>query len=459
VRQEGYTPDSEATVPAAWAASLDAVARDVAHRVVTERLALLAPCAKSPSPDCAGAWIDAVGRRAWRRPLELDERAMWLGVFAEAERDGGFAAGAEAVLRALLESPSLLYLTELGPGGPPGTIVTLTPYEIASLLSYTLRGAPPDEPLLSAAATGELLGPAARETQARRLLSLSDTRLHFRQFVLEWLEVDGLARVAKDEKLFPDYENLRSSMLEETTAFADEVMVYAGGSVGALLDARFASVEPGMARFYGLKTWGARASLAGTRRGGVLQQASFLAAHAHEDATSPVRRGDFVLRRLLCVRIPRPAEVGVETVFPPPSRTATTRERFSSHTENPGCRGCHERLDAIGFTFEAFDADGAHRNVDNGKTVDTAARIDLRGETLAFGDSFDLSRWLAREPQVAECYLRQAYRYFTAQADPRIESELLGLSRAAAPERNDSLFEALIAYVRSDLFIKREVRP
>jgi hypothetical protein len=213
-----------------------------------------------------------------------------------------------------------------------------------------------------------------------------------------------------------------------------------------------------MARFYGLKTWGARASLAGTRRGGVLQQASFLAAHAHEDATSPIQRGDFVLRKLLCKRFPRPAEVGIETVLPLPSLAKTTRERFFAHTNDAACSGCHETIDPIGYTFEGFDAVGSARTTDNGKPIDTAARVKLGNETASFGDSFDLSEWLATNPEVTECYLRQAFRYFTSSGDAKVESELVRLTRELPPARRDNLFEALIAFIRSDLFILREVR-
>ncbi len=459
VRQEGYTPNSEQAVPSAWATGIDAIAREVAHRAVAERLDTLVPCAPSHAETCAGELVETLGRRAWRRPLDPAERASLLGAFRDGSAGRGFAGGAEAVLIALLESPSLVYLTELGAGGAPGALVTLTHYEIASLLSYTVRGGPPDDSLLRAAAAGTLLLPDVREEHARRLLALSDTRQHFRRFVLEWLEVDSLARTAKSDDLFPEYGETREHMLDETTAFADEVMVFAGGSVRALLDARFASVDPTMARFYGLKTWGARASLARTRRAGVLQQASFLAAHAHEDVTSPVKRGDFVLRKLLCTRIPRPSEVGIETVFPPPSRAKTTRERFVSHSENPACNSCHETLDALGYTFESFDATGAERTTDNGKPIDMRARVDLAGQWLSFGDSLDLAEWLAGNPEVSDCYLRQAFRYFTGQSDPRIESELVALTRDVPRSFSDNLFEGLIAYVRSDLFVKREVRP
>jgi hypothetical protein len=482
VRQEGYTSNGAQTVPSAWAARADAIGREEARRAVAERLDRIAPCATAAgdakgtsatatddakggdaAARCEERWIASIALRAWRRPPNAEEISRLHAVFdaaAGGALDGRrFAAGVEAVLDLLLQSPSLLYLTELGDGGSPGDVVTLGNYEIASILSYTVQGGPPDEELLEAAARGALLSPDVREAQARRLLARSETRMHFRRFVLEWLEVDGLASTVKDADRYPDYDHLKSRMLDETSAFADEAMVYGGGSLRALLDAGFASVDPSMARFYGLKTWGPRASLAGTRRAGVLQQASFLAAHAHEDGTSPVKRGDFVLRKVLCVRIPRPAEVGIDTVFPPPEKTKTTRDRFAAHVADTACSRCHERIDPLGFTFERFDAEGGDRTTENGHDIRTAGQAEVGGQNRAFADSLELSRWLARSPDAAQCYLRQAYRYFTSQSEPAIEDELLALASAAPPELRDNLFEALIAYVRSDLFVRREVRP
>ena len=470
VRQEGYTSNGAQTVPSAWAARADAIAREETRRAVAERLDRIAPCAAASGgriedapAQCEERWLASTVLRAWRRPPAPDEVARIHAVFdaaaAGVPADRRLAAGVEAVLVLLLQSPSLLYVTELGDGGAPGDVVTLRPYEIASVLSYTVQGGPPDDELLDAAARGALFSPIVREAHARRLLARSETRMHFRRFVLEWLEVDGLASTVKDAGPYPDYDRLKTRMLDETSAFVDEVMVYGGGSLRALLDAGFASVDPTMARFYGLKTWGPRASLAGTRRGGVLQQASFLAAHAHEDGTSPVKRGDFVLRKLLCVRIPRPAEVGIETVFPPPQKTMTTRDRFAAHVADTACSGCHERIDPLGFTFERFDAEGGDRATENGQTIRTAAQAEVAGQTRAFADSVELSRWLSQSPEASQCYLRQAYRYFTSQSEPAIEDELLGLAESAPPGLRDNLFEALIAYVRSDLFVRREVRP
>jgi hypothetical protein len=362
------------------------------------------------------------------------------------------------VLRALIESPNLLYVSELGEGGPPGTTVTLTPYEIASLLAYTVRGGPPDDELLARAEDGSLLESRVREREARRLLGMKDTRHHFRRFVLEWLEVDELELTAKNAAQHPDYDALKSHMLAETSAFVDEVMVTEGASISALLTAGFASVDPPLARYYGLRTWGARASLAKTGRVGILQQASFLAAHAHEDSTSPVKRGDFVMKKLLCNEVRRPAELGIEVVIPGPSTALTTRERFSQHVTDASCRGCHARIDALGFPFETFDAAGRARSTENGQPIDSVTQTTFGDQTVRFGNSADLSRFFAKNPDVSQCFARQAFRYFSAQHDRAVERSYLELRDALADERRGNLVEEVVHYAKSDLFVRREVR-
>src|SRR5690606_41120779 len=92
---------------------------------------------------------------------------------------------------------------------------------------------------------------------------------------------------------------------------------------------------PAMARYYGYDTFGPVVPARPFGRIGLLQHASFLSAHALPDRTSPVQRGDFVLRRVLCRRFPRPAELGIEVVMPQVSPTHTTRELVEAHTIDP----------------------------------------------------------------------------------------------------------------------------
>lgn len=454
-REQGYTRSGSLALSSSMGPQLSRIAGELAADSVKQRLELLAPCAREGRAEraCEDSTIDALGARAFRRPLEASERAALRTVFEQGLEGRGFPGGVELLLTALLLSPGLWYVSE----GTTGSelVQRLAPYELASVLSYTVRGGPPDAELLRAAAAGELADRNARERQARRLLAASDTRHHFRQFVLEWLEVDLLANTSKNAEQFPRYDALKASMLGETEAFADEVMVNDGARFSALLGAGYGSLDPDMARFYGLDAYGPRVRVKDSGRLGLLQQASFLAAHAHDNMTSPVKRGDFVLRQMLCVKLPRPTELDIEVTIPPPNDEQTTRQRFSAHTDDPSCSYCHRSIDALGFTFEEFDADGSRRTKDNDQPVSTQVDFALGERKARFADSRELSRWLAQSDEARSCFARQALRYFSASADPALEQRFLAELERLEPERRESLLEILIAYVRSDLFVWR----
>jgi hypothetical protein len=318
-----------------------------------------------------------------------------------------------------------------------------------------LAGAPPDSTLLSLAQTGALQAASVREEQALRILSQSETRYNFRRFVLEWLEVDRLLESAKDQASYPNYERVKGSMLEETGNYSDEVFVHHGASVRAMLDGGFAAVDPRMARYYGLDAFGPAVSLQGSARRGVLQHASVLAAHSHPDITSPVKRGDFILRRILCTDLPRPAELGLEIVMPKPKPQQTGRERMREHSVNPGCAACHNQLDPLGFSFENFDAAGHERALEEGQPPNTRVTWSFKGQTHEFASGLELSRWLAAQPETEDCFKRQAFRYFSAQTAPGPEAAFVELSRRLPEGQRSNLVLALLEYVKSDLFVER----
>jgi hypothetical protein len=459
VRQEGYTPNSAQDVSTAWASRYATLVHDIAARSASQ-LPGAATC-RDLGAACRAQRVEELGRLAFRRPLEDDEQRPLEALLSEAAAAGeSFEGAMTELLQALFESPSFIYVSELGSARGTERTRRLNDWEIASELAYTLTGGPPDAELGRAAAELRLQSPSGRAEQAWRLLAQSSTRYQFRRFTLEWLEVDQLLDTAKGSQQFPSYDALKPFMLAETESYVDEVLVHDGASVQSLLGSGFASVGPEMARFYGLKTYGPRASLRGTGRLGVLQQASFLAAHAHEEMTSPVKRGDFVMRKLLCEKLKRPAEIGLEVVMPPPSPTLSNRQRLSQHIADPGCASCHGRLDAIGFTFEAFDASGAAQTSDHDHPIDTRARVAL-GQNSAeteFSTSEGLTRELLKNPVISECFARHAFRYFSAQADPRVEASFLQLRAQLDDDERDNLFNVLVAYIVSDLFVLREVK-
>lgn len=457
VRQEGYTPNANQDVSSAWATRYSALVGELAPRAAAQMLR--ARSCQNLGAACSGPQVRMLGRLAFRRALTAEEYGSLQGLLTEAAAQGeSYEGGLQLLLRSLFESPSFLYVTELGAASAGGGPARLDDAELASQLAFTLTAAPPDWQLLDVAEAGGLRTAEGRVSEALRLLALPRARYQFRRFVLEWLEVDALLQTAKSSRLFPSYDALKPFMLAETENYVDEVMVNGGASVQSLLAGGFASVGPEMARFYGLSTYGARASLRGTGRLGVLQQASFLAAHAHEDVTSPVKRGDFVMRKLLCEKVKRPAEIGLEVVMPPPSATLSNRERLGQHVADPACAACHTTLDAIGFTFEGFDAMGATQTTDRGKAVDARALVRLGRHSsgaLEFDSSAQLTQALLENPAISECFARHAFRYFSAQADPAVEASFLGLRAELPAAQRDNLFQVLLAYVASDLFALR----
>ncbi len=452
VRQDGYTPNAEQSLPASTGVRWAALAEQLVASALEQAPLRFVVCEED---HCIDDFIRHFGERAFRQPMAPAEVARLRGLFEGARREGAtITDSVKLTLSALLQSPRFLYLSELGTGD--GAVRKLSPFEVSAQLAYMLSGAPPDDELRALAQSDELAASAVRREQAWRILGRSSTRHHFRRFILEWLEVDELQSTAKDPEEHPRYEQLKPRMLEETGAYVDEVMVHHGASVGALLASGFASVEPSMARYYGLNAFGPAVPLNGTDRVGVLQQASFLSAHSLPDRTSPVLRGDFILRRVLCRKMPRPAELGIEIVMPPPEPGISTRELFVQHTAEPQCRSCHQLIDPLGYALEGFDAAGRARTVDSGRPVDTRATLSLDGEKVSFDGAAQLSRWLANHPRTAECFARQAFRYFSAQSDPEVERAFMSVVEGLEADKRGSLLELLVAYAESDLFVLRD---
>jgi hypothetical protein len=457
-RQDGYTINERQALTSHHAAELARVATRLAELAVARNLQYVMPCrpATPAHASCIDGALSELSQRAFRRPATETELGELAALYAEGAAGASVAAasseGLKLVLFTLLTSPSFIYLSEIGAGTP----IELTPYEIASSLAYSVSGAPPDAELLALAGSTSLSEPNVREAQARRLLALSSTRRHFQEFVLQWLEVDQLEHSAKAGALHPNYERYRSEMLRETRAFVDEVMVHGGASLRSLLTAGFTSLPEAMADYYGIPGfYGPRVTLSAQRRVGVLQQASFLSAHAHEDVTSPVKRGDFVLRRVLCVDLPRPGEVGIETVMPPPAEAGTTRDRFAAHTASRDCRVCHDSIDPIGFAFERFDAAGRYRTTENGQPIDTRGEAVLFNETLRFADSAELLLMLGERAEPRRCFARHALRYLTGRRSAEMESWFEGVVEGLPPEHRENLLEWVVAWVRSPEFVRR----
>jgi hypothetical protein len=385
-------------------------------RKTSEQVAALVvkqtPACTGDAAACADGLLQGQGRRIFRRPLTADERARYGAVFAAIAQEEGIPVATEATLSALLQSPHFLYRSELGADAAAG-LVTLTPHELATELSYLLWGTTPDEALLAAADQGTLATPQGLSAQVERLLTDPRSSVALDDFVAQWLDLGRLGTVAKDAATYPTYDApLRAAMAEETRRFVDHVVREQDGTLGELLSARYAFVGGPLADLYGVSgsEW-QKVSLDGTHRAGILTQASVLAVHGSPSGSSPINRGRLVRERLFCQPLPPPPpNLNVEP--PPVDPSLSTRERFAAHSTVEPCVSCHKLVDPIGFGFERFDGIGKFRDLEAGKPIDATGAIhDSVSTDGAFDGAVELADRLAQSAEVRSCFATQWVRY------------------------------------------------
>ncbi len=327
----------------------------------------------------------ALAQRAYRRPLtssESDEvtdyyrelRAVELLSHDEAIQD---------LLVAILVSPKFSYrLDLLSDSEQPRA---LTDYELASRLSFFLWSTIPDAELLRQAAQGDLHEPEVLKQQVRRMLADHRVRGLATEFGGNWLDFRRFEEHnSVDRQRFPSFdEELRSAMFEEPIRYFIDV-VQQDRSILQFVLGEHTWVNRTLAKHYGMREltfindeWLEVPNAHEYGRGGLLPMAVFLTKNAPGLRTSPVKRGYWVVKRLLGEPIPAPPPNVPEL----PTDEAqlgelTLREALAKHREHASCAGCHNRIDSLGLVFEGFGPIGEQRQVDlGGRPVDAAATL------------------------------------------------------------------------------------
>jgi hypothetical protein len=98
----------------------------------------------------------------------------------------------------------------------------LTDRDIASRLARLVWNTEPDQPLLDAAAKGQLRDTAVLQTHVRRMLADPKSSALVTGFFNTWLSLDQLKTMKVDGALFPEFnDELRTAMLRETALFIE----------------------------------------------------------------------------------------------------------------------------------------------------------------------------------------------------------------------------------------------
>jgi hypothetical protein len=428
--------------------------------------------------------LDALLRfaaRAYRRPLTKAERDDLLAYY-HSIRTKNELSHEDAIrdsIVSILMSPDFLYRIDLlDAGAASGSAIhtaalktsavpsrPLSSYALASRLSYFIWSSMPDDELLRHAAAGDLQRPDVLLAQTRRMLKDPKVSGMATEFTGNWLEFRHFeTNNSVDRERFPAFNNdLREAMFEEPVRFVEDI-VRNDRSVLDLLYGNYTFVNPPLAKHYDMaevkgdvNTW-VRVDDAGRYgRGGLLPMSVFLTQNSPGLRTSPVKRGHWVVSKVLGETIPPPPPVVPELPSDESKMDLPVRDMLAKHRENPVCSACHAKFDSFGLAFEGYGPVGGARTKDlAGRPVDTT--VTYPGGTQ--GTGFEGLQTFIREHRQKE-FVDNLSRKLLAYALNRSlqlsdESivERMETRLAAKENRFDSLVETIVA---SPQFLNRRI--
>ena len=353
---------------------------------LSESYRLVFRCGHAPGHHtlaCARANLADLARRAYRRPVtEGDIDGLMRLVEQAREQGDSIDHGMELALEAILVSPRFLFRIE--PAG--GANASLDDFQLASRLSYFLWSSMPDDELFHLAAQHRLRDPEILRAQIHRMLLDPKARALVENFGGQWLETRNLDSLQPDPAKFPEFTGaLRHDMQRETQLFFQSI-IGDNRPISDFIRANYTFLNQRLAAFYGIPNVEGpqfrRVDLPpDSHRGGILTQASVLTVSSYPARTSPVIRGKWILQNLLDAAPPPPPPNVPKLDETALGATATVRQRLEQHRANPACKGCHSRMDPLGFALENYDAIGHWRTQEGDLPIDATGALP-NGQTF-----------------------------------------------------------------------------
>lgn len=342
---------------------------------------------------------------------------------------------------------------------PDSDAYALTPYEMATYLSYTFTGSTPDATLLAAAEAGQLETDAQVSTQVDRLLNNPRAKKQLGDFAAQWIGTDLAQTQPKNMTLYPALtDEVRSVMAQEVR----ELFTYAAltsNDLKQFFASDYAHVNKTLANYYGLS--GANSSSftrvpGGNQRGGILTTGAFYTAYGNFEETSPIVRAARVREKFLCQDIPPPpagiaidrsaAEKKIADIIGAGAHV-TQRYRTQLLTEAPYCAQCHAKIiNPLGFGMEDYDTIGRYQQQDIwGSMIDPGgilhgieALSDLNNTQANFTGGKGLGLLLTNTQVAYSCFVNNAFRFATGEGVEIIDKNNAALGTLTAAEKADN---------------------
>jgi hypothetical protein len=356
----------------------------------------------------------------------------------------------------LLLSPSFLLRPEFGQPDKPAR---LTAHELAVRLAYMLTSSLPDELLRAAADDGSLLQASVLTAHAKRLADTEAGMRFASDFAAQWLGLREVLTMTADFRRYSQIWNggLRPAFLSEALhCFA--FIVHEDRSVLELLDSNYTFVNALLAKHYGLpavEQGFRKVEVADPRRGGILGMGAMLMTSSFPSRTSPVKRGKWILDKLLdAPPPPPPANVGELPKDDKPIKDLTLRQQLEQHRQRRSCASCHAQMDALGFALENYDVVGLWRDELHGVKVDSRATLPDGTELLG---PIELKKaLLARADDFVRAMAKNLLVHGIGREIGLADEGELAKVVASTRQRGDRFLALLEAVVQSPLFTHRD---
>ncbi len=419
--------------------------------------------------------------KAFRRPVSESEVAPYVALVMKrlAAKDC-FEDAMRRAYVAVLTSPEFLF-HPADVSREPVPVPNAKLFTLASRLSYWLWNGPPDDTLLATARDGSLQRTDVLHREVDRLLADPRSERFIHDFTDQWLDLRRVNETTPDPQLYPEYRFLlHEGMVAETRTFLRE-LIARDAPVRALVVPEFAMLTQRLAEHYGIADVSGvevrRVVLPeGSPRGGLLAQAAILKLTANGTTTSPVKRGVWVMDRLLNEPAPPPPP-SVGAIDPDTRGATTVREQLDKHRNDASCAACHAKIDPAGFALESFDPVGGFRTryrstgkgdvpPEKGRTACNVTyklgpAVDASGalpDGRAFKDVNELTTLLAQDPaRLARAFVAHLSRYATGAEVSYVDRAEIGRIVASTQDKQFGIRSLIHALAESSIFFDRRM--
>ncbi len=382
---------------------------------------------------------------------------------------------------AMLSAPDFIFRMESHGVSEPlmANYKKLSPFEIATRLSYTFWGDMPDLTLFNMASSGNIATDAGFQLAIDHVFSTTNQikvkntlksfygdYLHFSKIPkLNAFSTPEFSNFAAGENINNVGFNHRTDMINEIYDMFDYYTWTAPSDFSEVLKSRkvFAKTSA-LAKLYGdgTKIWDGSTNISynPSERAGLLTRVGMLATGEH--LTSPIHKGVFVLRKIACDDVGAPPPISEDDLIVNYTPDMTTRQKVHVLTvENKtNCASCHNKFNPFGYAFEKYDSLGrvqsggeniyaANGSIAKKVPVDFSTTVRFGGQDHNISSPEELSDKLAASPVPNACYTKNLFEYFKGRAaDLKNDGcDLLEINKKLSAAEGGNMQEAFKAFM------------